>query len=153
MDEWQYKNLPEPETSVGHFVFDFTTHTIIFFFNVSVQKIQLKQVCTLTWVLSTSWMVIVLLNLNCKVSWCTTHLLFKTIQLYPYTETMKAVSQKHDDISHWNTLIQFKTQVGLKGKQILKLHYCGSWLKVKPILPYLKATNISFSEGIVLCCF
>lgn len=42
MDEWQYKNLPEPETSVGHFVFDFTTHTIIFFFQCQCSKDSIK---------------------------------------------------------------------------------------------------------------
>lgn len=96
---------------------------------------------------------LVLLKLNCKVSWSTKCLLFKMIQLYPYTETIKYVYQKHYKTSHWNTVIQFKTQTGIKIKQTLKLHSCGSCLKAKSIPLSLKVANVSLSGGITLRCF
>ena len=38
----QCKNLPEPETSMGHFAFDFTTTIINFFFQCQCSKDPIK---------------------------------------------------------------------------------------------------------------
>lgn len=75
------KNLPVTEMSLGHFVTDATTTTICFF-NVTVQRMQRQQVCTLTWEGNITHSMIVLLNLNCRVRWHATH-------LYPYLQRVK----------------------------------------------------------------